>query len=91
MTGDVARRNGHSKSPYSTSVTGASAVRRDPDRLRADRGSEAGEQAVQLDFVGGARSGVNGTPTVYVDGVRPDGPHTAGTLGAAIEKGLPGG
>lgn len=61
------------------------------DRLRADMDSETVDRAVQEDFVGGARSGVNGTPTFYVDGIRYDGPHTASMLGAAIQERLSGG
>jgi protein-disulfide isomerase len=39
---------------------------------------------VREDFVGGARSGVNGTPCFFVNGVRHDGAYTFGALAAAI-------
>jgi protein-disulfide isomerase len=35
---------------------------------------------VQADFIGGVRSGVNGTPTFFINGVRHDGPWDADTL-----------
>lgn len=41
-------------------------------------------QEVREDFVGGARSGVNGTPCFFVNGVRHDDAYTFGALAAAI-------
>jgi protein-disulfide isomerase len=41
---------------------------------------------VQADFLGGVRSGVNGTPTFFVDGERHDGPHEFADLVSAIER-----
>jgi protein-disulfide isomerase len=40
---------------------------------------------VRRDFMSGARSGVNGTPTFFVNGFRHDGPHTAEALLATVE------
>ncbi len=40
---------------------------------------------VRADFAGGVRSGVNGTPTFFVNGARHDGPYDAVSLLAAIE------
>ena len=40
---------------------------------------------VQSDFLGGVRSGVNGTPTFFVNGLRHDAPFDFPTLIAAIE------
>lgn len=40
---------------------------------------------VREDFLSGARSGVNGTPTFFVNGVRHDGPHDLDTLLATLE------
>jgi protein-disulfide isomerase len=37
------------------------------------------------DFLSGARSGVNGTPTFFINGIRHDGPWDLATLMAAIE------
>ncbi|HVY40524.1 MAG TPA: DsbA family protein [Polyangia bacterium] len=39
---------------------------------------------VRRDFREGVRSGVNGTPTIFIDGQRWDGPYTAAALLAAI-------
>jgi protein-disulfide isomerase len=40
---------------------------------------------VREDFLGGVRSGVNGTPTFFINGFRYDGPHDADSLIAAIQ------
>ena len=40
---------------------------------------------VEADFLGGIRSGVNGTPCFFVNGVRHDGSYAAADLAAAIE------
>jgi protein-disulfide isomerase len=51
---------------------------------------EAGvyEPKVRADFLGGVRSGVNGTPTFFVGNVRHDGPFDFEYLVAAIEDAL---
>jgi protein-disulfide isomerase len=41
---------------------------------------------VHEDFMGGVRSGVNGTPTFYVNGERHDGSYDADALIAALER-----
>jgi protein-disulfide isomerase len=40
---------------------------------------------VRADFIGGVRSGVNGTPTFFMNGLRHDGPFELGDLVAAID------
>ena len=40
---------------------------------------------VRNDFVGGVRSGVNGTPTFFINGVRHDGPYDCASLVAGIQ------
>jgi len=40
---------------------------------------------VRNDFMGGVRSGVNGTPTFFINGVRHDGSYTSEDLTAAID------
>ncbi|MFZ0735409.1 MAG: thioredoxin domain-containing protein [Candidatus Sulfotelmatobacter sp.] len=40
---------------------------------------------VRADFVGGVRSGVNGTPTFYINGRRHNGPFAFNSLSIAIE------
>jgi protein-disulfide isomerase len=44
------------------------------------------EKRVRDDFRGGVRSGVNGTPTFYINGLRHDGSYEFSALVAAIEK-----
>ncbi len=44
------------------------------------------QKRVRKDLVGGARSGVNGTPTFFINGVRHDGKADVETLAAAIEQ-----
>jgi protein-disulfide isomerase len=43
-------------------------------------------QKVRDDFMGGVRSGVNGTPTFFVNGVRYDGAHNLESLLAAVRS-----
>jgi len=50
---------------------------------RALKGGEFGKR-VKDDFLGGVRSGVNGTPTFFINGIRHDGPYDYETLAAAI-------
>jgi protein-disulfide isomerase len=40
---------------------------------------------VRADFLSGVRSGVNGTPTFFINGLRHDGTYAFNDLGAAIE------
>ncbi len=58
------------------------------DLARFDR--EMAEHAhagrAREDVLSGARSGVNGTPTFFINGVRHDGDYEFGTLLAAIER-----
>jgi protein-disulfide isomerase len=61
--------------------------------LSADELEEAltsGEYAprVQADFIGGVRSGVNGTPSFFINGQRHDGPFEYENLVQAIESQL---
>jgi len=41
---------------------------------------------VREDFLSGVRSGVNGTPTFFINGLRHDGPFDLGSLLASIEE-----
>ena len=43
------------------------------------------QEQVQESFMSGVRSGVNGTPTLFIDGIRYDGPRDEETLVAALE------
>jgi protein-disulfide isomerase len=46
---------------------------------------------IREDFLSGARSGVNGTPTFFINGLRHDGPRDLAALMAAIENAARGG
>jgi protein-disulfide isomerase len=56
----------------------------EPD-LRAALASGTYAPKVRSDFLGGVRSGVNGTPTFFINGVRHDGTYAFDDLVAAIE------
>jgi protein-disulfide isomerase len=58
----------------------------DMTKLKADLGSKAVTKRVRSDFMSGVRSGVNGTPSFFVNGVRFDGNWTdAEEFAAALE------
>lgn len=45
-------------------------------------------ERVREDFMSGVRSGVNGTPTFFINGLRHDGPFDLGSLIAATERAI---
>ena len=59
-----------------------------PIALRDALASGTFAAKVQGDFLGGARSGVNGTPTFFVNGVRHDSPYGVATLSSAIDQAI---
>jgi protein-disulfide isomerase len=64
------------------------------DRFARDLAAHAFAGRVREDFLSGVRSGVNGTPTFFIDGVRHDASWdletlTAALLAAAAERGAP--
>ena len=60
----------------------------DADRFSVDLAAHTFATRVREDFMSGVRSGANGTPTFFVNGVRHDGPGDAENLTAAIERAL---
>jgi protein-disulfide isomerase len=58
----------------------------DPDRLQHDLEGHVYGPRVQEDLAGGMRTGVNGTPSFFINGVRYTGPKDAPGLIAAIES-----
>jgi len=54
-------------------------------RFDADLSGEKYAKRVRDDFRGGVRSGVNGTPTFFINGVRYNGEPTPGAMLAALE------
>lgn len=63
----------------------AAALGLDESRFVTELAGRAFAGRVREDFMGGVRSGVNGTPTFFINGVRHDGPFDLGTLLGAIE------
>ena len=58
----------------------------EPYRFEADLSSEIFAGKLTADFRGGVRSGVNGTPTFFINGLRHDSPHDYESLRAALER-----
>src|SRR5580658_2178563 len=64
----------------------ATALGLDVQRLMADVEADAHLARVREDFKSGARAGVNGTPTFFVNGVRYDGPPGVDAMIEAITR-----
>ena len=60
----------------------------DTESMRADIESHRHLRKIQEDFMGGVRSGVNGTPCFFINGVRHDGPWDVASLSRAIASSL---
>jgi protein-disulfide isomerase len=58
----------------------------DGDRFDRELAEHAYAGRVREDFMSGVHSGVNGTPTFYINGVRHDDSYDFGTLLAALER-----
>jgi len=58
----------------------------DMERFEEDLTQRRFRDRVQADFMGGVRSGVNGTPSFFIDGVRFDGNWTGDGLTRAITR-----
>ncbi len=63
----------------------ADAIGLDTDQFTGELASHVHAPRVREDLLGGVRSGVNGTPTFFINGVRHDGPYDFDSLFAAIE------
>jgi protein-disulfide isomerase len=63
----------------------AEALRLDTARFTHDVENRRGAPKIREDFIGGVRSGVNGTPTFFVNGVRHNGPNDLRSLLAEVE------
>jgi protein-disulfide isomerase len=62
----------------------------DVDVFGQDLAGHVHAARVREDFMSGVRSGVNGTPTFYVNGVRHDASYDLDTLQAALERAAAG-
>ena len=58
----------------------------DVDRFASDLNDGTFDEKVRHDFMGGVKSGVNGTPTFFINGVRHDGSWEGNSLLEAIER-----
>ncbi len=67
-------------------LAGATEAGLDPERVRRDLAEGTYRARVREDFSSGVKSGVNGTPTFYINGVRHDADYDMETLLAAIEQ-----
>ena len=64
----------------------AKALRLDVPRFIKEMEEHSYAERVRADFSSGVRSGVNGTPTFFINGARHDGPFDLASLLAAIEE-----
>jgi len=64
----------------------ASALKLDVPRFVKEMKARTYVERVRADFSSGVRSGVNGTPTFFINGARHDGPFDLRSLLAAIEE-----
>jgi predicted DsbA family dithiol-disulfide isomerase len=58
----------------------------DVERFERDLSGDVHAERVREDFMSGVRSGVNGTPTFFVNGARHDDSYDVDTLLAALEE-----
>jgi protein-disulfide isomerase len=80
---DTLFMNQHNLEPAAL-VSYASEVGLDVPRFTRELQEHRYQPRVRRDFLEGVRSGVNGTPTFFIDGVRWNGPYTAEALLAGI-------
>ena len=66
----------------------AKALHLDVPRFVKEMEGHAYFERIRADFTSGVRSGVNGTPSFFINGVRHDGPFDLGSLLAAIEEAI---
>jgi protein-disulfide isomerase len=64
----------------------AKALRLDVPRFVKEMEAHTYAERVREDFSSGVKSGVNGTPTFFINGVRHDGPFDLRSMVAAIQK-----
>jgi protein-disulfide isomerase len=66
----------------------AAALQLDTGKFRLELAQHLYADRVGEDFMSGVRSGVNGTPTFFINGLRYDGPYDLETILAAIEEAM---
>jgi protein-disulfide isomerase len=66
----------------------AAAIGLDMERFSRDTEGQVHTDRVRADFMSGVRSGVNGTPTFFINGYRHNGPHDFESMLEAIEAAI---
>ena len=66
----------------------AEAIGLDVERFATELEAHAFEERVRSDFLSGVRSGVNGTPTFFINGRRHNGPYDLETLLSSLHAAL---
>jgi protein-disulfide isomerase len=66
----------------------AAALQLDTERFKRELAEHVYANRVSEDFMSGVRSGVNGTPTFFINGIRHDASYDLETLLAAIEEAI---
>jgi protein-disulfide isomerase len=64
----------------------AQSIGLDMNRFDSDLKNHVYEEKVRADFMSGVRSGVNGTPTLFINGKRYEGPMESDSLMQAIQE-----
>jgi protein-disulfide isomerase len=67
-------------------LAGCAEIGLDVERVRRDLTAGSYRPRVRDDFMSGIKSGVNGTPTFYINAIRHDADYDTATLLAAIEQ-----
>src|SRR5437588_2114340 len=67
----------------------AVALRLEEERFKREMSEHVHTKRVREDFLSGVRSGVNGTPTFFINGVRHDDSYAMDSLLASIEAAMP--
>lgn len=75
---------------FASLVGYAEELRLDVQRFSTELGHHADAPRVREDFISGIRSGVNGTPTFFINAVRHEGSFDYETMLAAIQARVPG-
>src|SRR5436190_2125391 len=83
LTMPVSEDRDHIQGPADAAVT---VVEYDVERFDRELTEHVHAARVREDFMSGVRSGVNGTPTFYVNGVRHDDSYDLETMHAALER-----
>ncbi len=69
-----------------TILAGAEAIGLDDEAIAREIRSHQHLDKVRSDFIGGVHSGVNGTPTFFINGVRHDGGYSLAELEFAVDE-----